>query len=142
MAGSGDEVRRNDIPKSVPIETRAEAKPDLTRRLERAKRLAAAARRRAPWGRFLKERVGNAGPHLSRVDEATLFNHGLEWFAILCDTRRKRPKTRDRRLATSEARFAEASRLPLEVIRHVQDAVRQHFGEIEMGGKTWTGCRT
>jgi transcriptional regulator with XRE-family HTH domain len=125
---------RIDIPKSVPVEVRAQAKPDLTKRLERARKLAAAARRRVLYGQFLRNRVGKAGPHLSEIDKTTLFNHGLEWFAILYDTRNKRAATRDKRLAASEARFADASRLPLEVIRYVQDAVRQHFGEMEMRG--------
>jgi transcriptional regulator with XRE-family HTH domain len=125
---------RIDIPKSVPVEARAQAKPDLTKRLERARKLAAAARRRVLYGQFLRDRVGKAGPHLSEIDKTALFNHGLEWFSILYDTRRRRPATRVSRLAASEAAFAEASRLPLEVIRYVHDAVRQHFGEMEMKG--------
>jgi hypothetical protein len=115
---------RIDIPKTVPIEARAQAKPDLTKRLERARKMAAAARRRVLYGQFLKDQVGKAGPHLSEIDKIALFNHGLQWFSILYDTRRKRPATRDSRRATSEAGFAAASRLPLEVIRYVQDAVR------------------
>jgi transcriptional regulator with XRE-family HTH domain len=125
---------RIDIPKSVPVETRAPAKPGLSRRLERARKLAAAARRRVLYGQFLRDRVGKAGPRLSEIDRTTLFNHGLEWFAILYDTRGKRPSTRAKRLAASETGFAEASRLPLEVIRYVQDKVRQQFGEMEMRG--------
>jgi len=125
---------RIDIPKSAPAETRAQAKPDLGKRLERAKKLAAAARRRMLYGQFLKEQVGKAGPHLTEIDRVGLFNHGLEWFAILYDTRGKRPSTRARRLAASEAWFVEASRLPLEVIRYVQDEVTKHFGEMEMRG--------
>ena len=125
---------RIDIPKSVPVETRAPAKPDLSRRLERAKKMAAAARRRSLYGRFLKDRVGKAGPHVSEVEKIVLFNHGLEWFAILYDTQGKRPLTRDKRLAASEAEFAKASQLPLEVIHYVQDKVRQQFGEMAMRG--------
>jgi transcriptional regulator with XRE-family HTH domain len=132
---------RIDIPKSVPVETRAPAKPDLSRRLERAKKMAAAARRRMLYGQFLKERVGKAGPHLSEIEKTTLFNHGLAWFAILFATRGKRPSTRAKRLAASEAWFAEASRLPLEVIRYVQDRVKEHFGEMEMRGDLdWLPC--
>jgi hypothetical protein len=96
--------------------------------------MAAAARRRSLYGRFLKDRVGQAGPRLSEIDKITLFNHGLAWFAVLYDTRGKRASTRDRRLAASEAEFAKASRLPSEVIRYVQDKVRQQFGEMEVRG--------
>jgi len=126
--------QRIDTPKSVPDETQVRAKPDLSRRLERAKKMAAAARRRSLYGRLLKDQVGKAGPHLSEIDKITLFNHGLERFAILYATRGKRRSTRDKRLAASEAEFAKASRLPLEVIRYVQDRVRQQFGEMEMRG--------
>jgi len=125
---------RIDIPKSAAAETRAQAKPDLGRRLERAKKMAAAAQRRMLYGQFLKEQVGKAGPGLSEIDKTALFNHGLEWFAILHDTRGKRPSTRAKRLAASEAWFLEASRLPLEVIRYVQDRAKEHFGEMEMRG--------
>jgi len=96
--------------------------------------MAAAARRRMLYGQFLKEQVGKAGPSLTEIDRIGLSNHGLEWFAILYDTRRKRPSTRARRLAASEAWFAPASRLPLEVIRYVQDRVKEHFGEMEVRG--------
>jgi len=125
---------RIDIPKSAAAETRAQAKPDLGRRLERAKKMAAAAQRRMLYGQFLKEQVGKAGPGLSEIDKTALFNHGLEWFAILHDTRGKRPSTRAKRLAASEAWFLDASRLPLEVIRYVQDRAKEHFGEMEMRG--------
>jgi hypothetical protein len=111
-----------------------QTKPDLTRRLERAKKMAAAARRRMLYGRFLKDQVGKAGPHVSEVEKTVLTNHGLEWFAILYDTRGKRPSTRGKRLAASEGRFAKASQLPLEVIRYVQDAVKGHFDEMKMRG--------
>jgi hypothetical protein len=71
---------------------------------------------------------------VSEVEKIVLFNHGLEWFAILYDTQGKRPLTRDKRLAASEAEFAKASQLPLEVIHYVQDKVRQQFGEMAMRG--------
>jgi len=125
---------RIDIPKSAPEKTPVQAKPDLTRRLERAKKMAAAARRRMLYGRFLKDHVGKAGPHVSEVEKTVLTNHGLEWFAILYDTRGKRPSTRGKRLIASEAKFAKASQLPLEVIRYVQDAVKGHFDEMKMRG--------
>jgi len=125
---------RIDIPKSPAAEARTQPKPDRVRRLERARRNAAAARRRFLYGQFLKEQVGKAGPRLSEIDKIALFNHGLEWFSILYNTRSRRPATRDKRLAASEAEFAKASQLPLEVIRDVQDAARGHFGEMEMRG--------
>ena len=125
---------RIDIPKSAAAEARTQAKPDLGKRLERAKKMAAAARRRMLYGQFLKEQVGKAGPSLTAIDETALFNHGLQWFAILYDTRGKRPSTRAKRLAASEAWAVEASQLPLDVIRYVQDKVKEHFGEMEMRG--------
>jgi hypothetical protein len=67
-------------------------------------------------------------------DRTYLFNHGLQWFAILYATRRSRVATREKRLAASEARFAEASGLPLPEIRYVQDKVKEHFGEMERKG--------
>jgi len=102
--------------------------------LERARKLAAAARRRHLYGQFLVAEVKSAGESLSEIDKTVLFNHGLEWFSILFQTRKRRPATRESRLAASEARFARASQLPLTVIRHVQDAVRRRFGEMERKG--------
>ncbi len=126
--------QRIDIPKTAPEKTPVQTKPDLSERLERAKKLAAAARRRHLYGQFLKDVVGKAGPDVSLIDRTTLFNHGLEWFAVLYATRKSRPATRDKRLAASEARFAEASKLPLHQIRYVQDKVKEHFGEMERKG--------
>ncbi|MBN2465739.1 hypothetical protein JXD38_09000, partial [candidate division WOR-3 bacterium] len=54
--------------------------------------------------------------------------------ATLYATRKSRPAARDKRLAASEARFLEASGLPLEEIRYVQDRVKEHFGELERRG--------
>ena len=125
---------RIEIPKTAPGRAPMQAKPDLTRRLERAKKMAAAAHRRHLYGQFLKDEVGKAGPHLSKINKITLVNHGLEWFRILFDTRGRRPASRDARLMASETRFAEASRLPLEVIRYVQDKVRVHFDEMAVRG--------
>ena len=126
--------QRIDIPKTAPEKTPVQVKPDLSERLERAKKLAAAARRRFLYGQFLKDVVGKAGPDVSLNDRTYLFNHGLQWFAILYATRKSRPKARDKRLAASEARFAEASGLPLEQIRYVQDKVKEHFGEMGRKG--------
>jgi transcriptional regulator with XRE-family HTH domain len=125
---------RFDIPKTAPEKIPVQAKPDLSKRLERAKKMAAAARRRHLYGQFLKDVVGKAGPNISLNDRHYLFNHGLLWFAILYATRKGRPAARDKRLAASEARFLEASGLPLEEIRYVQDKVKEYFGELERRG--------
>jgi len=109
--------------------------PDRLKRLERARKLAAAARRRSQYGEFLKNQVVKAGSHLTEIDKTTLFNHGLEWFSIHYRTRKMRPATRESRLAASEAEFADASRLPLEVIRNVQDAVKQRFRAMDVKGE-------
>ena len=126
--------QRIDIPKTAPEKTPVQVKPDLSERLERAKKMAAAARRRHLYGQFLKNVVGKAGPDVSLNDRTYLFNHGLQWFAILYATRKSRAATREKRLAASEARFAEASGLPLPEIRYVQDKVKAHFGEMERKG--------
>jgi len=126
--------QRIDIPKTAPEKTPVQAKPDLSERLERAKKMAAAARRRFLYGQFLKDVVGKAGPDVSLNDRTYLFNHGLQWFAILYATRKSRAATREKRLAASEARFAEASGLPLPEIRYVQDKVKERFGELERKG--------
>jgi hypothetical protein len=86
------------------------------------------------YGQFLKDVVGKAGPDVSLNDRTYLFNHGLQWFAVLHATRKSRAATREKRLAASEARFREASSLSLEAIRYVQDAVKEHFGEMERRG--------
>jgi transcriptional regulator with XRE-family HTH domain len=126
--------QRIDIPKTAPEKTPVQAKPDLSERLERAKKLAAAARRRHLYGQFLKDVVGKAGPDVSLNDRTYLFNHGLQWFAILYATRKSRVATREKRLAASEARFAQASGLPLPEIRYVQDKVKERSGEMERKG--------
>jgi hypothetical protein len=125
---------RFDHPKATSRPAAERPKPDRMKRLERARKMAAAARRRYLCGQFLKDQVGKAGSDLSEIDKIALFNHGLEWFSILNDTRSKRPATRDSRLAASEAEFAKASQLPLPVIRNVQDAVKEHFAKMEMRG--------
>jgi len=128
------QVTNYDLRFDLPKPAGRQLRPDLTKRLERARKLAAAARRRSQYGQFLKNRVSKAGSHLSEIDKTTLYNHGLEWFSILNDTRGRQRQTRDKRLSESEARFAKASRLPLPVIRHLQDAVKKRFGEMEMRG--------
>jgi len=126
--------QRIDIPKTATEKTPVQAKPDLSERLERAKKLAAAARRRFLYGQFLKDVAGRAGPDVSLTDRSMLFNHGLEWFAVLYATRKRRAATRDKRLAASEVKFAEGSGVTLESARYVQDRVREHFGEMERKG--------
>ena len=126
--------QRIDIPKTAPEKTPVQVKPDLSQRLERAKKMAAAARRRSLYGQFLKDVVGKAGPNVSLNDRTYLFNHGLQWFAILYATRKSRPAMREKRLAASEAKLENASGLPLEEIRYVQDRAKEHFGELERRG--------
>jgi len=123
-----------DLPRAAASSAPEQPKPDRMKRLERARKLAAAARRRFQYGQFLKREVDRTGAHLSDIDKTVLFNHGLEWFSILHATRKQRPATRESRQATSEAEFAKASRMPTPVIRHVQDAVRRHFARMEMRG--------
>jgi len=125
---------RIELPKAAAKPVPEPPRPDRMQRLERARKLAAAARRRHLYGQFLVTEVKSAGEGLSEIDKTVLFNHGLEWFSILLQTRKSRPATRESRLAASEARFARASQLPLTVIRHVQDAVLRRFGEMEMRG--------
>jgi transcriptional regulator with XRE-family HTH domain len=125
---------RIDIPKSAAAEMKSPPKPDRMKRLERARRNAAAARRRYLYGQFLKDVVGKAGTDVSLMDRAMLFNHGLEWFAVLYATRKGRPATRDKRLAASEAKFIEGSGVAPESARYVKDRVREHFDELERKG--------
>jgi transcriptional regulator with XRE-family HTH domain len=125
---------RIDLPKVAAKPVPEPPRPDRMQRLVRARKLAAAARRRFQYGQFLKREVGRTGARLSEIDKTTLFNHGLQWFSILYETRKQRPATRESRLAASEAKFARASQLPLTVIRHVQDAVRRRFGDMERKG--------
>jgi hypothetical protein len=75
------------------------------------------------------------------VPKAMLFNHGLEWFGILYRTRGKRSEVRERQLAASEERYVRDGSLPVSAIRHIQDAVRRHFTEMEMRGDLdWLPC--
>jgi hypothetical protein len=108
--------------------------PDRTARLERARKMAAAARRRYLYGQFLKDAVNAAGIESVMVVQKPLFDHGLEWFRILFETRRSRTETREQRLARSEAEFVKASRMAVPVVRSIQDAVRRRFAEMETSG--------
>jgi transcriptional regulator with XRE-family HTH domain len=108
--------------------------PDRMKRLERARRNAAAARRRQQYGQFLMREVDRTGTTLLEAERTMLFNHGLEWFAILNRTRKGRLGARERQLAASEEEFTRGSGMPLPVIRYIQDAVRRHFADMEMRG--------
>jgi len=108
--------------------------PDRLKRLERARRNAAAARRRFFYSQFLSRAVNETGLVPVMVVSTSMFNHGLEWFKILRRNRKDRPEVRERLLAESEARFQKESQLPLPAIRKLQDIVRRHFAEMEMRG--------
>jgi transcriptional regulator with XRE-family HTH domain len=126
--------QRIDIPKSAASEAKSPPKPDRMKRLERARRNAAAVRRRVLYGVFLKVVIGRPSPYNAMAYATPLFNHGLEWFAILYDTRGRRPATREKQLAECEDKLARTGLLPLEVIRHLQDEVKEHFDEMERRG--------
>jgi transcriptional regulator with XRE-family HTH domain len=121
-------------PKTAAKPVRESTMPDRMNRLERARRNAAAARRRSQCGQFLLREVNRTGTKLSEIDETVLFNHGLQWFATLYRTRKGKAEARERLLAASEEEFIKASRMPLPVVRHIQDAVRGHFADMEMRG--------
>jgi transcriptional regulator with XRE-family HTH domain len=123
-----------DHPKTSARPDAKQATPDRLKRLERARKMAAAARRRYEYGQFLKYEVNKTGTQLPEVFETMLFNHGLEWFGILYRTRGRRPETRERRLAASEERFVRGSGVPVPAIRYIQDAVRRRFVEMETRG--------
>jgi transcriptional regulator with XRE-family HTH domain len=125
---------RFDHPKTEAKPDVKQTKPDRMKRLERARKMAAAARRRYLYGRFLVHEIRGAGTDLSLMMETMLFDHGLEWFGILNRTRRKRPDVRERQLAASEERFIKGSGVPEPAIRYIQDAVRRHFAEMETRG--------
>ena len=125
---------RFDHPKASAKPGVKQTMPDRLKRLERARKLAAAARRRHLCGQFLMHEVDRTGTDLSEVGKTMLFNHGLEWFGILHRTRGKRLKVRERQLAASEERYVKDGSLPVSAIRYIQDAVRRHFAELEMRG--------
>jgi hypothetical protein len=104
------------------------------KRLERAKKMAAAARRRYLYGHFLSCAVNETGLKPVMTVTVPLFDHGLEWFQTLNRTRKARPGVRERLLAESEARFEKDSGFPLDAIRKLEDGVRRHFADMEMRG--------
>jgi len=123
-----------DHPKASAKPDVKQTMPDRLKRLERARKMAAAARRRYLYGQFLMHEVNKTGTELPGVFETMLFNHGLEWFGIFYRTRGKQPEARERQLVASEERFTKGSGVPVSAIRYIQDAVRRHFGEMEMRG--------
>ena len=125
---------RFDHPKASAKPNVKPPMPDRMKRLERARKMAAAARRRHLYGQFLMHEVKRTGTNLSLMMETMLFDHGLEWFGILHRTRQKRSEVRERQLAASEERFIKGSGVPEPPIRHIQDAVRRQFAEMEMRG--------
>ena len=125
---------RFDHPKASAKPGVKQTMPDRLKRLERARKMAAAAHRRHLYGQFLMHEVDRTGTDLSEVGKTMLFNHGLEWFGILHRTRGKRLKVRERQLAASEERYVKDGSLPVSAIRYIQDAVRRHFAELEARG--------
>jgi hypothetical protein len=125
---------RFDHPKAKARPDVRQTVPDRLKRLERARKVAAAAHRRYLYGQFLKDEVNKTGTVLVEVPRAMLFNHGLDWFGILYRTRGNRPEARERQLAASEERFIKGSGVSEQAIRHIQDAVRRHFVELETKG--------
>jgi transcriptional regulator with XRE-family HTH domain len=109
--------------------------PDRLKRLERARKNAAAARRRYFYVEYLKVAVNRTGLDPVMTVTEPLFKHGLEWFGILYRTRDANSGVREKLLAQSEARFAKASGFPLGAIRKLEDGVRRHFAEMEMAGE-------
>jgi transcriptional regulator with XRE-family HTH domain len=109
--------------------------PDRLKRLERARKNAAAARRRYFYVEYLKVAVNKTGLDPVMTVTEPLFKHGLEWFGILYRTRSAKPGMREKLLAESEARFAKASLFPLDAIRKLEDGVRRHFAQMEMAGE-------
>jgi hypothetical protein len=126
--------RHFEHPKAAPKPGTEQPKPDRMKRLERARKMASAARRRYLYGQFLKREVDRTGTDLSLMMGTMLFDHGLEWFSILYSTRRKRPELRERQLAASEERFIKGSGVPESAIRYIQAAVLRQFAEMEMRG--------
>ncbi len=125
---------RFDHPKTKAKPDTRQTMPDRLKRLARARKMAAAARRRYLYGQYLMHEVNKTGTVLPAVFETMLFNHGLEWFGVLYHTRAKRPEARERQLAASEERFIKGSGVPESAIRHIQAAVRRHFIEMETRG--------
>ncbi len=127
--------RQFDRPVTPAPAKKGPSMPDRLKRLERARKNAAAARRRYFYGEYLKVAVNNTGLRPVMTVAEPLFKHGLEWFGILYRTRSARLGAREELLAQSEARFAKASGLPLDAIRKLEDGVRRRFAELEMAGE-------
>jgi len=125
---------RIDIPKTAPEKTPVQPKPDLSHRLERARKNAAAARRRVLYGRFLSRAVNETGLRSVMNVTVPLFNHGLELFRIFHRTRKAKPGRRERLLALSRATFEQASGFAPEAIQKLEDGVRREFARLEMAG--------
>jgi len=125
---------RIDIPKTAPEKTPAQAKPDLSLRLARARKNAAAARRRLLYGRFLSRAVNETGLDPVMSVTVPLFNHGLELFRILYRTRKAKPGRREKLLAESRVTFEQASGFAPDAIRKLEDGVRREFARLEMAG--------
>jgi transcriptional regulator with XRE-family HTH domain len=125
---------RSDAKNASRMCPQSKVKPDLSQRLERARRNAAAARRRVLYGRFLSRAVNETG--LKPVMNVTvpLFNHGLELFRILYRTREAKPGRREKLLALSRATFEQASRFAPEAIQKLEDGVRREFARLELAG--------
>ena len=127
--------QRIDIPKSAAAEARGEPRPDRMKRLERARKNAAAARRRVQYGRFLSRAVNETGLEPVMGITVPLFNHGLELFRILYRTRKAGPGKREELLAKSRGAFEQASQFPPEAIQKLEDGVRRQFARMEMSGE-------
>jgi transcriptional regulator with XRE-family HTH domain len=126
---------RFDVPKARVRSQPVSIVPDRLRRLERARKNAAAARRHYFYGEYLKFAVNNTGLKPVMTVTEPLFKHGLEWFGILYRTSQARPGMRERLLSASHDEFAEASGFPLDAIRKLEDGVRRRFAELEMAGE-------
>jgi transcriptional regulator with XRE-family HTH domain len=125
---------RMEIPKSAGKSAPEQPRPGLMQRLERARKMAAAARRRHLYGQFLSQAVNETGLDPVMTVREPLFAHGLEWFRILFETRKAKPGAREKLLSESEARFAKESGFPMDAIRKLEEGVRRHFSELEMKG--------
>ncbi len=126
--------RQLDAARSTVRPVRGRKLPDRMKRLERAKKMAAAARRRFLYGQYLTQAVDKTGLDPVMTVRQPLFAHGLEWFGILYRTRKAKPGVREKLLAASHDEFAKASRFPLDAIRKLEVGVRREFGRMEMIG--------
>jgi len=127
--------RQFDLPVPSVSAKKGPSMPDRLKRLERARKNVAAARRQHLYREYLKVAVDKTGLKPVVAVAVPLLDHGLEWFAILDRTCKARPGVREKLLAESAARFAKASRFPLDAIRKLEDGVRRRFAELEMAGE-------